>query len=542
MIKENNPREVAGVTDRETRLRGYCYSYDALGRLTEALYGENTDLSSNPNRYTERVLEYTANGNVRRFQRHGLKDDGKYGKVDNLHLTYDGNQLVRVLDDAADVTRFASADFPDLSDSSKEYTYDECGALTSDLNHGISSISYDDLGNPRQTRFNSGATTLYVYTPDGRKVREIHNRIEPIDRPSLGAVLGKTVSDTTDYIGPVIYEGRRASTVRFEGGYASFSALAIAGSKPAPTFHYYIPDYLGNNRAVVNVSTGVMEQITHYYPWGGVYADLGTGASVQPFKYGDKELDLSNGIARYDYTARAYVPVTLRFDRPDLYASSYPHISPYAFCANNPVNITDPTGNILQFDNATEEDMKWIAAMLNKLSHGHTTYGYAEAQDTEGQFEMNILSKSDEEIKDSKINLTNGLITKIISEEAITKITINNNSQVIIGDVESATIDIADMEAAGTYGLFGPEQYLFHEIVEQHGIQVKDMDADKAHCSAVQMENNYCGYKMRPKRPIDGQTLLIPYSHPGSNGIIIHTLLLDKNNNIIPQIINKSKQ
>ena len=28
---------------------------------------------------------------------------------------------------------------------------------------------------------------------------------------------------------------------------------------------------------------------------GGVYADLETGASVQTFKYGDKELDLSNG-------------------------------------------------------------------------------------------------------------------------------------------------------------------------------------------------------------------------------------------------------
>ena len=185
--------------------------------------------------------------------------------------------------------------------------------------------------------------------------------------------------------------------------------------------------------------------------------------------------------------------------------------------------------------------MKWIAAMLNKLSHGHTTYGYSEAQDTEGQFEMNILSKSDEEIKDSKINLTNGLITKIISEEAITKITINNNSNAIIGDVESATIDIADMEAAGTYGVFGPEQYLFHEIVEQHEIQVTGLDFTPAHCKAVQMENNYCGYKMLPDRSIDGQTLPVPYTHPGSNSIIIHTLKLDNNNNIIPQIINKSK-
>ena len=28
---------------------------------------------------------------------------------------------------------------------------------------------------------------------------------------------------------------------------------------------------------------------------GGVYTDLGTGAAVHPFKYGDKEFDLSNG-------------------------------------------------------------------------------------------------------------------------------------------------------------------------------------------------------------------------------------------------------
>ena len=182
-------------------------------------------------------------------------------------------------------------------------------------------------------------------------------------RPSLGAVLGKTVSDTTDYIGPVIYEGRRASTVRFEGGYASFSPLAIAGSKPAPTFHYYIPDYLGNNRAVVNVSTGAMEQITHYYPWGGVYADLGTGAAVQPFKYGDKELDLTNGIARYDYTARAYVPATLRFDRIDPLAAKHPDQSPYVFCANNPVNNIDPDGREAFWGQIITADMERKAVL-----------------------------------------------------------------------------------------------------------------------------------------------------------------------------------
>ncbi|MDE6556522.1 MAG: hypothetical protein K2K55_06115, partial [Duncaniella sp.] len=105
--------------------------------------------------------------------------------------------------------------------------------------------------------------------------------------------------------------------------------------------------YLGNNRAVVRASTGVADQVTHYYPWGSVYGDLGSGASLQPFKYGDKELDLSNGIARYDYSARAYFPSIPRFASPDRYADTYSYITPYAFCGNNPVNITDPTGNTI---------------------------------------------------------------------------------------------------------------------------------------------------------------------------------------------------
>ncbi|MDE6692746.1 MAG: hypothetical protein K2K05_05110 [Muribaculaceae bacterium] len=70
----------------------------------------------------------------------------------------------------------------------------------------------------------------------------------------------------------------------------------------------------------------------------------GSGAFLTPYKYGDKELDLTAGVARYDYLARTYFAAIPRFDRPDTLAGKYPHISPYAFCANNPVNVTNPTG------------------------------------------------------------------------------------------------------------------------------------------------------------------------------------------------------
>ncbi|MDE6342065.1 MAG: hypothetical protein K2K93_07090 [Muribaculaceae bacterium] len=60
------------------------------------------------------------------------------------------------------------------------------------------------------------------------------------------------------------------------------------------TFHYYTLDYLGNNRAVINSSTGAIEQTVAYYPYGSVIADLGTNLSKQQYKFGGKELLTGN--------------------------------------------------------------------------------------------------------------------------------------------------------------------------------------------------------------------------------------------------------
>ena len=51
-----------------------------------------------------------------------------------------------------------------------------------------------------------------------------------------------------------------------------------------------------------------------------------------------------HGLNTYDYGARQYNPVTARWDRVDPLAEKYYDISPYAYCANNPVNAIDPDG------------------------------------------------------------------------------------------------------------------------------------------------------------------------------------------------------
>lgn len=138
-----NVSSMAWTAPDYAKVRSYRYSYDYLDRLKEASYAENADMSANPGRYDEKIIRYTANGAIERFQRKGLKDNGVYGKIDNLSLEMDGNRPVKVTDDALPVNRYATADFKDGADIDMEYTYNGVGALTSDANKGIDSIRYD---------------------------------------------------------------------------------------------------------------------------------------------------------------------------------------------------------------------------------------------------------------------------------------------------------------------------------------------------------------------------------------------------------------
>ena len=134
----------------------------------------------------------------------------------------------------------------------------------------------------------------------------------------------------------------------FPGGYATINGSSF-------TFHYYTQDYLGNNRAVINGSTGAIEQTVAYYPYGGVIADLGTNqTSGQPYKFGGKELITANGLNEYDFGARQYYSAVPGFTSIDPLCEKYYWLSPYLYCGNNPVNFFDPDGK--QWENKEDSD------------------------------------------------------------------------------------------------------------------------------------------------------------------------------------------
>lgn len=75
---------------------------------------------------------------------------------------------------------------------------------------------------------------------------------------------------------------------------------------------------------------------------------LSIATSVQPYKYGGKELDRQNGLDWYDFEARQHDPMLLRFTSIDPMAEKYYSISPYAYCAGNPIRFVDNTGKIIE--------------------------------------------------------------------------------------------------------------------------------------------------------------------------------------------------
>ncbi len=331
--------------------RGYKFTYDNANRLTQGTYGEGDALSSNTGRFNE-GMEYDAHGNVTRIIRKGKISSSVngYGTMDNLTLTYEGNQLTGVAETAADYD--VSGSFEYKSAQGSEYLYDHNGSLIADRSRGIAYITYDSNNNPSRIYFTNGNETRYIYSATGQKLRAAYyiavpNITREFGVQPEGSTQGQIMCTyQNDYLlgGSVVVKNGAIDRMLFDGGY--FTATRLGPTTYGFTPYYYNKDHLGNNREVVSAS-GSVQQVTNYYPFGAPYADpvAVEGADLQPYKYNGKELDKMHGLNTYDYGARQYNPILGRWDRVDPLAEKYYSISPYAYCVNNPVKYIDEHGD-----------------------------------------------------------------------------------------------------------------------------------------------------------------------------------------------------
>lgn len=260
--------------------KNYTFSYDGLDRMLSALY------SGNGSSRSEIISGYDLNGNIL-----GISRDGEQA----VAMSYTGNLLTSVGGSACG--------------------YDTGGRLISDARKGIVSIAYTSSNTPLRLTFADGSTILYAYTADGVRLRSAHS--------------GGTIRD---WCGDAVFENGVRKMIINEEGYLDCSAGNV--------MRFFVKDHIGSIRSVIDSAGAVLES-TDYYPLGGLYNSSG---SVQPYKFSGKELDSFKGLDTLDFGARSYDPSVGRWLTPDPLAEKYCSMSPYLYCAGNPVKFVDPDG------------------------------------------------------------------------------------------------------------------------------------------------------------------------------------------------------
>ncbi len=316
------------TSENADMVRGYIFQYDSLNRVQTSFYAEGENMMSSNERYSE-YLKYDKQGNMKSILRGGRMDNGTYSWFDNIDFqVYDGNKATCIFDYSGEQTRPDVMEFKNGYWAATRYTYDENGNMTSDLNKYVRKIEYNQLNLPKRVeQTKDGHWVENLYDASGVKYSSTHytNTVPAI-------------TTSKNYIGNKVYENGELKMILTEEGYVE---------KNGNTYNhfYYLKDHLGNNRMVLNAA-GQIAQATNYYPFGASFAEdpARMDQEKQPYKFNGKEMDRMYGLDWYDYGARIYNPTMGRFTTMDPLAEKYYSISPYAYCLNNPMRFTDPTG------------------------------------------------------------------------------------------------------------------------------------------------------------------------------------------------------
>ncbi len=170
---------------------------------------------------------------------------------------------------------------------------------------------------------------------------DINKRLSIVSAPS--SMMGDAIrKDSTMYVGAYEFCSNSSDKYFFANGYIDIEQGHVKA------YCYYANDHLGNvshvDRAGLDNRGNEIVQVSNYYSYGGVHTDVDNGVDVQNHLYNGKELDRMHGLNLYDYSARQYDPALGQFTSMDPLCEKYYHISPYAYCAGNPVKYVDPDG------------------------------------------------------------------------------------------------------------------------------------------------------------------------------------------------------
>ena len=289
---------------------------------------------------------------------------------DNCH--YDSNgRLVKILDSGSSTTTRAIYGYDQqgqltsatVGGTSYTYTYDTAGNIQSKkvgsttTNYTYGNSAWRDL----LTAYNGGSITYSGGNPtkyyDGSTFTWTQGR-----RLATAKVGSTNISYTYDIagvrssktVGSTKYDFTTLSglVTRQTGGGKTIDFVYDENNQPLAmkynnTLYYYVLNAQGDVVRIVNSSRNTVASYT-YDPWGKIISSSGTLADINPLRYRGYYYDSETGF--YYLQSRYYDPEIGRFINADSYASTDAtgllSTNMFAYCENDPVNKSDPTGEV----------------------------------------------------------------------------------------------------------------------------------------------------------------------------------------------------
>ena len=348
---------------------GYLYSYDGMDRLLSATSRSGSNLDMSPVVDLTERMDYDVDSSIKHLIRRGKTHRG-VRNIDSLEFNCNYGRIESLRERAS--TNILPGSFEIAYRGPYSFTYDNAGSLITDTYRHMN-VSYDINSNPYFIAFNGGNETENGYSSDGVKLWTVHRTatgsipehiLDNTNKPKPTPEIGNTASlysrlsdnliqsvDVTRYYDNFEFYDRNLSEGKFYfgNGYVSFH------SGGGLNYSAIISDYRGSTRVVVETnnicSTGNIVQANSYYPSGALvtapntYIQLNSSsADVQTHKFLGKELDRMHGLDWFDLGARSYDAKVASFTSVDPLCEMHYHISPYAYCAGNPIKYIDPDG------------------------------------------------------------------------------------------------------------------------------------------------------------------------------------------------------
>ena len=365
---------------------GISYSYDALNRLSSKTTSVNgKGLFYNALWYAA-INGYHRSSQVQQFnyRRSGTDDlilGFEYGYDTRGNIAseknsisgaqqkylYDGqNQLTEVKNGSGTTlysyTYDTAGNLLSKTDGSTTHTYDYGNTAWADLltSYDGQTISYDEIGNP--TSYYNGSRYSFTW----QQGRQLATAVKGSTSVSYaydmaGVRSSKSVGSTTyNYItlsGKVMRQTWNGNVIDFiyDENNKPYEMRYKASGSSSYTTYYYILNVQGDVMALMDSSGSIVAQYS-YDPWGKVTVQNPNGTAntsstfvgnINPLRYRGYYYDTETGL--YYLQSRYYDPVIGRFINADAFASTdvlgLLSTNMFAYCENNPINCSDPTGH-----------------------------------------------------------------------------------------------------------------------------------------------------------------------------------------------------